>query len=345
ESVAGNLVANCGFEAYTEDTAYHPTGWTESTYWDHMGWTSGHSGDYGLSAGPVSSGEGSVSSISQELTTVIGTAYSLSFYLSGGATYDASFTATLGDTTASSYVNELFSTWTLVQFAFTASAASTTLTFSFYNDPSYWYLDDVVFVDAGGDLTPPTVTLAQKAGQADPTKTGPVDFALVADEPLDTATVAAADFDVANGTIGTIACSGTPTACTIPVTPTADGAVTIAPSAAFSVRDLAGNTQTAAGGTDRSITYDTTPPVITASPKVRGLNVTITIVANETATWDCRLGTSGSWVENCGSPWTTSSLPKGTYTLYLRGADTLGNIAEESSVTFTVKSGKKAPLN
>ena len=46
---------------------------------------------------------------------------------------------------------------------------------------------------------------------------------------------------------------------------TAGGAVTVAPSGSFSVSDTAGNVQTTAGGTDRSVTYisDATPPTVT----------------------------------------------------------------------------------
>ena len=115
---------------------------------------------------------------------------------------------------------------------------------------------------SGIDATAPTLALEQAAGQADPTNATPVNFALGADEALDVATVGAGDFAVTNGTLGTIDCSGTPTTCTIPVTPTADGAVTIAPSTTFSVSDLVGNAQTSAGGTDRSVTYDATAPTL-----------------------------------------------------------------------------------
>ena len=47
---------------------------------------------------------------------------------------------------------------------------------------------------------------------------------------------------------------------TITVVPSGQGAVTIAPSGTFAATDVAGNQTTTAGGTDRSVTYDTVAP-------------------------------------------------------------------------------------
>jgi hypothetical protein len=186
------------------------------------------------------------------------------------------------------------------------------------------------------DATAPTVTLAQAAGQADPTGVSPVSFSLVADEALDTTTVTSADFAVTNGTIGTIACTGNPTTCTIPVTPTTDGAVTIAPSASFSISDLLGNAATTAGGTDRSVTYDATGPLITASSKVQGSKVVISFSVTGAASFTCTL--QGAAVSPCTSPW-TSSLLKGTYHFVIEATDAGGNVTSKE-VVFTIKSGK-----
>lgn len=110
------------------------------------------------------------------------------------------------------------------------------------------------------DGTAPTVTLAQANGQADPASASPVNFSLVASEVLDEATVTSDDFTVTGGTLGTIGCTGAPTTCILAVNVTVDGTVTIAPSASFSVADLIGNTQTTAGGTDRTVVYAATVP-------------------------------------------------------------------------------------
>jgi hypothetical protein len=107
------------------------------------------------------------------------------------------------------------------------------------------------------DATAPNVVLEQFSGQDDPTRNAPVMFALSINEDLNPATVSSSDFDVANGTIASI--SGGPEDFEINVTPTADGPVTIAPSPSFSVEDVAGNAVTNPGGSDRTVTYDTTP--------------------------------------------------------------------------------------
>ena len=91
------------------------------------------------------------------------------------------------------------------------------------------------------------------AGQPLLANAGPIAFTLAASEALDPATVDASDFDVANGT-ASVVCSGS--ACAISVTPAGQGVVSIAPSASFSVADLAGNTTATADGSDRSVTYD-----------------------------------------------------------------------------------------
>ena len=76
-SVAGNIVNNCGFE--TGNT----TGWTVV---DASGFTgvnagSAHSGGFGLFSGPV----GLLGTLTQNLVTVPGQTYNLSFWLDNGS--------------------------------------------------------------------------------------------------------------------------------------------------------------------------------------------------------------------------------------------------------------------
>lgn len=111
------------------------------------------------------------------------------------------------------------------------------------------------------DVRPPTLGLAQAGGQADPTGAPVVEFALSADEPLDASTVAPGDFAVTGGSAPTVSCASA-TMCTLRVTATGAGTVRIAPSATFAVADAIGNVQGAVGGTDRTITYDNTPPAL-----------------------------------------------------------------------------------
>ena len=111
------------------------------------------------------------------------------------------------------------------------------------------------------DTTAPTLTLEQAAGQVDPAKNSSISFTLSANESLDSATIAAADFTVTNG--GTPTITGSGSTYTVTVTATAQGAVTVVPSGTFGVNDTAANTATTAGGTDRTVTYDSIAPTLT----------------------------------------------------------------------------------
>ncbi len=115
------------------------------------------------------------------------------------------------------------------------------------------------------DVTPPVATIAQAAGQADPTNGSTVNFTVTFSEAV-TGFVAE---DVAIG--------GTAAATTATITPVGndgttynvavsgmaqDGTVTIDVPAG-EVDDLAGNLNAASIDADNSVTYDTTPPVAT----------------------------------------------------------------------------------
>lgn len=119
------------------------------------------------------------------------------------------------------------------------------------------------------DTQAPTLTLQQGCAdgslvfQFDPTISNSIKFELVSNESLDISTVSADDFTISNGTFSSVSC--TSTYCTITVTASAVGEVTIAPSGAFSVGDTQGNLATAAGGTDRSVTFDNAAPTLISS--------------------------------------------------------------------------------
>jgi hypothetical protein len=114
------------------------------------------------------------------------------------------------------------------------------------------------------------VTVSQASGQADPTKTGPINFTVVFGEAIDSASftagdvilggsAGAVDVDISevapnNGTTFNIAVSGM----------TLDGTVT-ASIPADKVQDLAGNLNSASTGGDGMVTYDTTSPAVTVS--------------------------------------------------------------------------------
>ena len=95
------------------------------------------------------------------------------------------------------------------------------------------------------DLTTPVITLQQGFTQSDPTSGSTIVFRLISTEPLNLTTVTSGDFTLTNATFGSFDTTD-PASIRILVTASAQGAVTIAPSAAFAVADLVGNVATAA---------------------------------------------------------------------------------------------------
>ena len=203
--------------------------------------------------------------------------------------------------------------------------------------------------------TAPALTLEQASGQADPAKAGPITFTLSANEALDAATVTASDFTATGGTLGTISCSGA--SCTIPVTPSAQGTVSIAPSGTFSVTDTAGNATTTAGGTDRTVTYDTVVPTATVTAPASPTNATsptFTVTFSETVSGlaagdfttsgtatGCVIGTPSA-ASGTSMTVSVSGCSEGTLGLTLAAngvTDTAGNTgpaANASSSTITI---------
>ena len=119
--------------------------------------------------------------------------------------------------------------------------------------------------ESSWDTTPPTVTINQASGQADPTNGSPINFTVVFSELV-------SDFST-----GDVALSGTAGATTAIVTNpsgdqvtynvavsgmTGDGTV-IASVAAGVAHDAAGNSNDPSTSTDNTVTYDTTFPTVT----------------------------------------------------------------------------------
>ena len=119
------------------------------------------------------------------------------------------------------------------------------------------------------DTTPPSVTVNQAAGQADPTKTSPVHFTATFSEAVHALP--------ANGTGVVLGGTANHTSATIAVTTTdsshydiavsdltGDGTITAAFQAGATT-DLAGNASLASTSTDNSVTYDTVAPAVSLS--------------------------------------------------------------------------------
>jgi hypothetical protein len=135
-ALSAELVTNGGFEAG-----------------DFSGWTQGgntastvvtplapHSGSFNASLGPFAT----AGTLSQDLNTVAGQQYMISFWLRNSfGDVGNHFTAVFGG-------NQLFNlsdspTFAYAPFSFvaTANASLSTLLLDFRNDTSFWYLDDV----------------------------------------------------------------------------------------------------------------------------------------------------------------------------------------------------------
>ena len=146
DSIAGNLVANCGFETGTF-SSWTQSGNTGSTDTDG----DIHSGNFGAEFGPV----GSLGFITQNLSTTVGGTYDLAFWLQNDsgtpvnhfeAAWNGVIIFALDDSPAFSY--------TLFTFPVTATSASTPLQFGFRHDPSFFLFDDVSVVGAAVAAVP-----------------------------------------------------------------------------------------------------------------------------------------------------------------------------------------------
>jgi hypothetical protein len=148
DAVAGNLVANCGFETGTFAS------WTQSGNTGFTGIESGaaaNSGTYSAFFGPV----GSEGFLTQDLATSTSSTYSLSFFLAneGGCNQsgnsDCEFNVSWDGSTIYDNLFPAGSAYTMFTFTgLTASTGSTALQFSFRQDPAFFHLDDVVVQSA-----------------------------------------------------------------------------------------------------------------------------------------------------------------------------------------------------
>lgn len=87
---------------------------------------------------------GTPGGISQDLVTVPGAVYSISYFLRGdGTATTRTFDVQFGSTVLQSLVNPTAFSYTQFTFLATASSALTTLSFAGRNDPSFFRLDDI----------------------------------------------------------------------------------------------------------------------------------------------------------------------------------------------------------
>ena len=105
------------------------------------------------------------------------------------------------------------------------------------------------------DTTPPTVTINQASGQADPTNASPINFTVVFSEPVTGfATGDVTLSGTAGATLATV--SGGPTTYNVAVSGMTTNGTVIATVGANVAQDAAGNGNTASTSTDNTVTYN-----------------------------------------------------------------------------------------
>jgi hypothetical protein len=140
DAIAGNLVANCGYETGTFSS------WTVTgagpTVVEGAGFDTGpNSGSYFAALGAV----GSDGHVAQTLSTVAGQTYTFNFFLASDGGTPSDFTAQWDGTTLVSLTNTPATPYIPYSFTVTGTGSDTIL-FNARNDPSYWGLDDVSVV-------------------------------------------------------------------------------------------------------------------------------------------------------------------------------------------------------
>src|SRR5437762_6491921 len=113
-----------------------------------------------------------------------------------------------------------------------------------------------------GDTTPPTVTIDQAAGQADPTNSSPINFTAVFSKPVSGFTGAGVTISGTAGGTKTATVSGGPTIYTVAVSGMTTSGTVIATIAAGMATDAAGNLNTASTSTDNSVTFTPVSPIV-----------------------------------------------------------------------------------
>jgi hypothetical protein len=112
------------------------------------------------------------------------------------------------------------------------------------------------------DTTPPSVTINQAAGQADPTNASPINFTAVFSEPVNGFIGADVTISGTAGGTKTVTVSGGPSTYNVAVSGMSSAGTVIASIAAGVVTDAAGNPSTASTSTDSSVSFTFVSPVV-----------------------------------------------------------------------------------
>src|SRR5207249_1535709 len=113
------------------------------------------------------------------------------------------------------------------------------------------------------DPTPPTVTINQAAGQADPTSTAPITFTAVFSESVSGFTGSDVVIGGTAGGTKTVDVTGGPSTYTVAVSGLTTGGTVIATIPAGGATDASPYTTLFRSSTDNTVTFDPTPPTVT----------------------------------------------------------------------------------
>jgi hypothetical protein len=170
DGISGNLVLNCGFELPYAGDGSVPVDWTGAQFTDFEDVVTDpvNSGTYSMRIAndefqggePLFNG---AAILSQSFTDVSGENYTFAFYLYNGEPNgsEEQFQAFWGPSSNPTSVTPLFvdtgsapNSWVLQTFTVTGTG-SDTITFTSYNTPSFYYLDDVSLVGSGVSVPEP----------------------------------------------------------------------------------------------------------------------------------------------------------------------------------------------
>jgi prepilin-type N-terminal cleavage/methylation domain-containing protein len=194
------------------------------------------------------------------------------------------------------------------------------------------------------DVTPPTVTVEQAAGQADPVNGGPINFTVTFSEPVSGFT--AADLSFAGSTSGGTksgVVTGSGATYNVAVTGMTGNGTVVLSVPAGAATDGAGNGNSASTSVDNVVTLDTTVPTVTlthvnGSPRTFPFSTAASITtfggACTTGDGSVTVTISGSSAQNgtvacVAGSWTYTAAPTltalGSYTVVATQTDVAGN--------------------
>src|SRR5438552_1923689 len=184
------------------------------------------------------------------------------------------------------------------------------------------------------DITPPSVTINQAAGQADPTSASPINFTAVFSEPVSGFTGAGVTISGTAAGTKTVTVSGGPSTYNVAVSGMSSAGTVIASIPAGVASDAAGNLNTASTSTDNSVSFtpaDTTPPSVTINQAPGQADPTNSSPINFSAVFSEPVsGLTGAAVTHSGSAGGTKTVTvsggPSTYNVAVSGMSSAGTV-------------------